>query len=297
MIFEVQSDIEKIEAETAIYAFDNFIARIDAIDFIDFHIIDRIEGLIQQIGQGAELIKLRIRANKLKDKLEDIDAEMFRQLEQKINISKDKRFVFREIIDDVLRNSLYDDELSDTIGYDNLDVFVNRLLSTNAIAEPKIELEPEMVFYQKTPARIIVELSKKINRDDVFFDIGSGIGQVVILVNLISNAKSIGIEFEPSYCNYAKDVASKIGLVDVEFINEDAREIDYSKGTVFFLYTPFIGKMMQDVLALLQKISINKIIRIFTYGPCSMEIAQQNWVRCINGKTDNIYKLYEFKSL
>jgi SAM-dependent methyltransferase len=190
-----------------------------------------------------------------------------------------------------------EDEMLDTVGYDNLDVFLNKLLSANSINETKKELEPGMVFYQKTPARIIVELSKKLNPGDVFFDIGCGVGQVAILVNIISDAKAIGIEFEPSYCNYAKEVASKFDLSDVEFINEDARTIDYSEGNIFYLYTPFLGKMLEDVLALLQKVALTKPIKIFTYGPCSMKIAHHNWLSCVNGNADNVNVLYEFRSL
>jgi tetrahydromethanopterin S-methyltransferase subunit G len=297
MISEIQFDIDQTEAETAIYEFANFNIRANAIDFIEFHIIDRIEGLIQQAGINDELLNLKSRATRIKEKLEFIDTEMFRQLKQQISISRDKGFVFRKMIDDFFSSSLSDVEHPDTMGYDNLDIFINRLLSTGTIPEAKRAPEPEMVFYQKTPARIIFELSKKISRDDIFFDIGSGAGQVVILVNLISGAKAIGIEFEPAYCNYAKEVASDLDLVNVQFINEHAKNIDYSKGSVFFLYTPFYGQMLREVFALLQKHSFNKMIRIFTYGPCSIEIAEQNWLQCINGKADDVYKLYEFNSL
>jgi tetrahydromethanopterin S-methyltransferase subunit G len=297
MISEIQSDIDQTEAETAIYELANFNIRANAIDFIEFHIIDRIEALIQQAGMNDELFNLKIRANRIKEKLEFIDTEMFRQLKQQISISKDKGFVFRKIIDDFFSSSITNVEHPDVIGYDNLDILINRLLCTGTIPEAKKDLEPEMVFYQKTPARIIFELSKKISREDIFFDIGSGVGQVVILVNLISSAKAIGIEFEPAYCNYAKEVASGLDLVNVLFINENAKDIDYSKGSVFFLYTPFYGQMLKEVLTLLQKHSFKKMIRIFTYGPCSIEIAEQSWLQCINGKADDVYKLYEFNSL
>jgi len=296
MISEIQNDLEKTKAETSIFELANFHMRADAIDFIDFHVIDRIEGLIQQIGQKEELIQLRMRANRLKNKLEDIDREMFRHLEQQISRSKHKGFVLRKIIDGFFKACYYDIGDEDTGGYDNFDIFLNRLLSTSTIHDVTHELEPEMVFYQKTPGRIIVELSKSLNQNDVFFDIGSGVGQVVILVNIMCDAKAIGIEFEPSFCNYADSVASKFDLVHVQFINEDARKVDYSKGSVFFLYTPFIGKMMQDVLALLRKVSLKNVIRIFSYGPCSRIIAQENWLTCRNGNADGVYKLYEFQS-
>ena len=65
MISEIQFDIEKTKAETSMYELGNFNRRTDAIDFIDFHIIDRIEGMIQEVGRNSELIKLGISAKKL----------------------------------------------------------------------------------------------------------------------------------------------------------------------------------------------------------------------------------------
>src|SRR5690242_12216983 len=183
MISEIQLDLEQTEAETSIYESNNFNARANAIDFIDFHIIDRIEGLMQHAGQNDELIKLKSRAERLKEKLEDADREMFLHLEQQVSNSKHKKFVLRTIFEEYLKDFACEDEMSDRIGYDNLDVFLNKLLSANAINKTKKELEPGMVFYQKTPARIIVELSKKLNPGDVFFDIGCGVGQVAIRVN------------------------------------------------------------------------------------------------------------------
>ncbi|MEO7174543.1 MAG: hypothetical protein ABI002_02055 [Saprospiraceae bacterium] len=295
MISEIQSDIEKIEADTSIYEHANFNARANAIDFIDFHILDRIDEIT--LHKEDELLELRKYAQSIKDKLEHIDEEMFQQLEQQIKISKDKGLAFRSIIDKYVDSFQYVEEPLDTTGYDNLDILINGLISNKSLSQPKRELEPEMVFYQKTPARVVLELSKKVKRDDVFFDIGSGLGQVVILVHLMSSATAVGIEFEPSYCSYAKDLAIQYDLSSIEFLNEDARMADYSTGTIFFLYTPFIGQMMQDVLALLQKVSRKKIIRIFTYGPCSATIAEQNWLNCISGNPYKINKLYEFISL
>lgn len=314
MISEMQSDLEKIETAIDIGENTNFNFRVDSIDFIDFYIIDRVEGLLQTAGQCDELRNLRLRAHQVQSTLETINTTMFLGLERQMNASSDKRLIFQKILGDYRRdatiqsdneqsnNKQSDNEQSnneqlEAVGYDNFDLFINNLLSTNTIIEAEKTLEPEMIYYQKTPARIIMELCKKVHRNDVFFDIGSGLGQVVILVNLMSGAQSIGVEFEPSYCQYAKDIVSKFALTDIEFINADARAVDYSIGTVFFFYTPFIGKMMQDVLGLLQKLAQKKEIRICTYGHCSIKIAQESWLQCINGKADNIYNLCEFKSI
>lgn len=296
-ISEIQSDISTIENDVAIYEEVNFENRADTIDFIDFHILDRIKGLQQVAEQGEHLEMLRQVAEKVKLNLEEIDLNLFKQIRQ--NIASGTSLTFKELIDRYVRVSLSDNNLPDKIGYDNLDVFVNGLLAYNTIPEPILSRTPEMVFYQQTPARIILELIEQaqLEPDDVFFDIGSGLGQVGIIVNLISNATTYGIEYEPAYCNYAKTCASDLNLLNVHFINTDARKADYSQGTVFFMYTPFKGSMLNDMLLILQKESQNRPIRVFTYGPCSSQLTRYNWLTCVNGDENNPYKLYEFKSL
>jgi len=296
VLAEIQADIQAIEQDVAIHQEINFNNRANVIDFIDFHIIDRIEGLLQNPEQTEELNILQQRAEKVKTDLEKIDNDLFTQLRENIRTGIYTGASFRKAIDQYFE---HDVSPADNIGYDNLDDFINGLLSHQAIPEATTEREPEMVFYQKTPARIIFEMATlaHLGPDDVFFDLGSGLGQVAILVNLISRATTKGVEYEPAYCNYANTCAQQLNLSNVEFINTDARLADYAQGTVFFLYTPFAGEILQTVLEILQKESLKRPIRIFTYGPCSEAIAQQNWLSCVNGKADDPYQLCEFKSL
>ncbi len=67
--------------------------------------------------------------------------------------------------------------------------------------------------------------------------------------------------------------------------------------TIFFMYTPFEGTLLKQMLDLLQQHAKSKSTRIFTYGPCSAVIAQEPWLKCKNGDGDDIYKLYEFRNL
>lgn len=296
VLAEIQADIQAIEKDVAIHQEINFNSRANAIDFIDFHIIGRIEGLLQNPEQREELEALKQWAEKIKTELEKIDAHLFKQLREKIRTGTYTGASFREMIG---KYCGYDVNMPEKIGYDNLDDFINGLLSDQAIPEATMEREPEMVFYQKTPVRIIFEIAELANLgpDDVFFDLGSGLGQVAILINLVTGATTKGIEYEPAYCNYAKACASQLNLSNVEFINIDARQADYSQGTVFFLYTPFEGEILQTVLEILQKESLKRAIRIFTYGPCSEIVAQQNWLSCVHGEANDPYQLCEFKSL
>jgi hypothetical protein len=297
VISEVVSDIDSIDGNAALYETINFNSRADAIDFIDFHILDRIEGW-QQDGSNKEPDKIRQRAGHVQQRLEKINSDLFAQLRENIRKGVCTGPAVGEMITKYTGYAFGDDDQPATAGYDNLDVFINGLLIDRDIPEPTLSREPGMVFYQQTPARIIFELAVRaqLTQEDFFFDIGSGLGQVSMLVHLFSGAKTAGIEYEPAYCNYAKNCAALLNLPGAEFINADARKGDYSRGTVFFMYTPFKGQMLEDVLALLQLEAQKRTIRLFTYGPCSPQATRQSWLKCIRGNAENPYELVEFRS-
>lgn len=297
-IFEIQSDIEETEKNASLYEEKNFDKRIEAIDFIEFHVIDQIEELLQKTAQPDKLISLKHRAEKVRSELEEIDINLFQKLRANIRTEEYTGKEFKNMVNEYVNFDLDDSEHQEKAGYDNLDVFINKLLPLNTIPEPTKELEPEMVFYQKTPARIVFELIEKAHftKEDVFIDLGSGLGQVAILVNLLAGIIARGIEFDPAFCNYARDCAKELNLPNVTFTNADARKADYSEGTVFFMYTPFKGEILQTVLGALRKESLLRKIKIFTYGPCTAEVALQSWLDFTNPE-DNIYKLAVFNSL
>ncbi|HEY4061289.1 MAG TPA: hypothetical protein VGM30_05290 [Puia sp.] len=295
----IRSDIRAIEEAAALFEEANFSGRAEAMDLIDFHIIDRIDGLLATGEPEGELEFLKRRAEKVKRELERIDGDLFARLREGIRTGLYKGPSFREMVRGYTGYAIEDvSGVENEIGYDDLDVFINGLLFDRGIPEAALQREPEMVFYQKTPARIVFEMAALagLGPGDVFFDIGSGLGQVVFLVSLISGVPARGIEYEPAYCAYAEAIAARLRLSDVTFINADALNGDYSRGTVFFLYTPFEGRLLQDMLELLETESRKRAIRVFTYGPCSLQVVRQGWLTCTNGAGDNMYKIYAFKS-
>jgi hypothetical protein len=172
---------------------------------------------------------------------------------------------------------------ADDLGYNELDVLVNGLLEVDSEpGEPQVG-EPEAVAYQPTPARIILKWIDVLQpaADEVLYDLGSGLGHVPILVNLLTSLKTRGIEREAAYVRYSKECLETLGLSDVQFINADARHVDFSDGTIFYMYTPFRGEMLQQVLRKLQAHSQRRPIRICTYGPCTWEVSQELWLRSI----------------
>jgi hypothetical protein len=298
VLSKIQSDIESIENLKTLYEEQTFDDRADAIDFIDFHVIDRIDQLLTEINPDEELLILRHQANNLKLRLENVNIHLFKRLRQSISSGICTGKAFKNEIDKYITDDPDEQSLSPEIGYDNLDMFINGIFPINNAPVETMEREPEMVYYQKTPSRIIFELVKKAHftKNDVFYDLGSGLGHVCMLVNLLSEIRSIGIEFEPEFYNYSKYCAAELNLKNVEFINSDVRSADFSDGTVFFMYTPFTGSILETVLDKLRELSRKRIIRIFTYGPCTIEIAKQTWLISTNDNDNEIYRLKEFRS-
>lgn len=298
IIQEIQSEIGAIEKNETLYEETNFTDRVEAIDFIEFHIIDRIEGMLRTSGQVGELTALKQHAELVKNRLREINEKIFRRLRANIKSGNYTGADLKRQFDKYVE-SAFNERSQDEIGYDSLDMFVNGLLRTDVVPEETREREPEMVFYQPTPARIVLELIEKANitKEDVFYDIGSGLGQVPILVNLLSGARAKGVEFEPAFCYYARQCARRLNLSRVEFISLDAREADYSDGIIFFMYTPFEGRLLQEVLDKLEGESRKRTIRIYTYGPCTLQVSYQSWLKRVDQDASHEYRLAIFRSI
>ncbi|WCT12456.1 class I SAM-dependent methyltransferase [Mucilaginibacter jinjuensis] len=297
-INDIQTDIAAIEHNTLLFEERNFDKRTDTLDFIDFHILDRIEGVLPQTDQQNLLLSLKNRAEQLRTKLEAVDAGLFQKIQDNIRSGAYTSESFKSMVREFVHFDSTNNEYQGEVGYDNLDVFLNGIFSFKNVPEQTLQREPGMVFYQKTPARIIFEMLDKVDftNEDVFFDLGSGLGFVIMLVNLLSGVKTIGVEFEPAFCNYAINSIASLNLSNIKVINVDAREADYSSGNIFFMYTPFDSHIIHDVLDLLKKEALSREIKIITYGPCSINVALQSWLKSTS-PNENINKLMIFNSL
>ncbi|MPR35655.1 hypothetical protein [Salmonirosea aquatica] len=298
MISDLQTDIEALQGNTALWNETNFEKRIEALDDLEF-IIDRIEALLQLDSPPVELFPLKQCAQTIKSQLEAINVALFARLRAAIRSGRCQGVALLDLIKTYAGSGLISSQPTNSVvGYSNLDVFTNSFFFLEILPTATLKREPEMVFYQKTPTQIILELVAKANltNQDVFYDLGSGLGHVCVLVNLLTGTTAKGIEIEPAYCSYATICASDLNLSNVVFICEDARIANYSDGTVFFLYTPFVGQILQEVLNKLQVISWDRPIRLFSYGPCTAYIAQQSWLTSTGQVNDYLYELGEFRS-
>ena len=290
------SDLAAIEADGALLEEREFARRAKAIDFIEFNLVDRID-LLPGAEQDAKLTTLRQSAVRVKRQLEEIDQRLFTRLRADIRSGALRGPALGVRIRECA--GAEGGRTRTESGYDVLDAFVNGLLLFNPVPVGTRAPEPEMVPLQPTPVRVVLELVERarLTGDDTFFDLGSGLGQVVILVHLLSGAIARGVELEPAYCDYSRKCAADLGLSTVLFDDADARQAGFGDGTTFFMYTPFEGSILEEVLARIRDLARRRRIRVFTYGPCTVETARQDWLAGAGDVAPgDTYRLAEFRS-
>jgi hypothetical protein len=167
------------------------------------------------------------------------------------------------------------------LGFDCGDELISGVLQLREPSEPDLQRSPEMVPYQPTPVRHILNLiaSTELAADDVFVDLGSGLGHVPLLVSMLTGAQSLGIEVQATYVASSCECAQSLRLSRVRFVSQDAREADLSSGTVFYLYSPFNGSILSNVLNGLRMESAHRSIRVCSLGPCTRTVANETWLK------------------
>lgn len=105
-----------------------------------------------------------------------------------------------------------------------------------------------------------------VTKDDVFVDLGSGLGKVAMLVHLLTGARTHGVEIQPALVARARTSAERLGLDGVSFEEGDARTAHLDDGTVFFLYAPFTGPALVATLARLREVATKRDIVVCALG-------------------------------
>jgi hypothetical protein len=181
---------------------------------------------------------------------------------------------------------------------DGLDLLVRGIWESQPLPAESQVPQAEMVHFERSPARILLELIDRLSPrpTDHFYDIGAGLGGVLFLIHSLTGIQVTGIEYQASYCAYATARAEELGLTGVEIVQEDAQAHDYAEGTIFFLFTPFRGRLLQTVLERIQCTTADHPITIGAYGPCARVVAQQPWLQALDDHAGHEYKLALFRS-
>jgi hypothetical protein len=277
----LQQFVGKLEEDLTLLMPNQVQQRLEALDRLDAYFPEMAEAETDEREiDGAEMDALEAaglarRARWIRDRLEIANRELYEAIRDQV-----RRGAGRLALLEWTEPSREHADAAPGMGFDFRDDLICGLLQLEQPEVGPVRFEAEMVFYQPTPARHIFNLIglSALTAADVFVDIGSGLGHVPLLISICTDARAIGIELEGAYVERARQCAERLNLDRVAFFEQDARVADYSSGTVFYLYTPFSGAMLQLVLDRLEQQAACRPIRICTYGPSTSVLAREPWL-------------------
>lgn len=230
----LEARLTAFERSAQLFTDGQFAARAEALDAVQ-QVYQLLQVNRRDARWGAHLHALKQQAKGLETRLRAADAEFFQTLRRHIRSREHTPASLRRFFD---AHTRYRPGRLGQIhrGYDALDALVQGLIRAEHEPESSQTLDRDMVHYKPVPARVILDLVDQVQltADDVFYDLGSGLGHVAILVHLLTGVTARGVEIETTYVRHAQDCAEELGLSKVQFIDRDARYVHYADGTVFF---------------------------------------------------------------
>jgi hypothetical protein len=272
---DLRAVLSPLRADSSLFLPDQLRKRLIALDDLDA----RFGGFDCEDSKRYTYSRLHQRAKAIRIRLETANAELYQSVRSDIVRGGQPRALLQW-----LEDSASDNESRSPLpglGFDYRDELVCGVLQLPEPSEPNLQPSPEMVPYQPTPVRHILHLiaAAMVAEGDVFVDLGSGLGHVPLLVSMITGAQSLGIERQAAYVVSARECAQSLQLSRVQFIAQDARDADLSRGTVFYLYSPFKGSILADVLGALRRETMHRSIKICSLGPCTHRVSDETWLK------------------
>ncbi|MBK6690493.1 MAG: hypothetical protein IPG45_38855 [Deltaproteobacteria bacterium] len=191
------------------------------------------------------------------------------------------RLAFAEVRARLARGELRPSDLEKELeGRPNVewDAYVQRLFEVSEVPEAEAERPAKMVHYLPSPFTSILELTARVGPNDVFYDVGSGLGLVTVLVAWMTGARAKGLEREPAYHRQAEALAARFPVLRVEPILGDAREHDYRDATVVYVYDTFRDELLDQLLIKLAAVAADHPLVVVSRGRSSPQIRAQTWL-------------------
>jgi hypothetical protein len=275
----LQSLVSRLERDRMLDQPDALLPRIEAIDRLDAWLLAD-EGGVTGCGP-PEAAETRARAAALRARLEAANRAGYGTIRDEIRAGGGCA-TFRRAAELVRGTRPDPGALGE--GYDDLDTLVGEVLGFDLAGDTIGDLPEDMVPYQPTPVRHVLDLFDRLalGDRDVLVDLGSGLGQVPLLTGVCTAARGIGVEVDGALVATARRSARGLGLTSVTFMHQDAREADLSTATVVYLYTPFTGEVLRPVLAALRREAATRPLRVCTYGPCTPVVAAEEWLESLD---------------
>jgi len=272
--------LQRLEGNSLLFQQNSLSERLLAMDEIDA----LAGGTASTMSEAATFAEIERRALALQSRLESANVELYQSIRTEI-IRGHRQTILRWLDD--LNPEAQNTLPRPGLGFDARDDFIASIFQHSDPGDVSSLGSREMIAYQPTPVRHVLHLLKTVtlSADDLFVDLGSGMGHVPLMMSMLAGVRSLGIEIEPAYVANAERCARTLQLGNASFVAADARDADFSKGTIFYLYSPFTGSILDQVLGHLRKQSLKRPIKLCSLGPCTCTLAKEGWLK-VSGLAD-----------
>jgi SAM-dependent methyltransferase len=146
------------------------------------------------------------------------------------------------------------------------DAWCDRVLGIEGLPEDGLDLPRGCVPYIPCSVDALLRMvdDAGVQPDDVFVDIGSGIGRAAALTHFLTGATAIGLEIQAALVRTFRDLTKNWHAPRISVVHGDAADLTgfIGIGSVFFLYCPFSGDRLERVLLELEFIARTRRIRV-----------------------------------
>lgn len=170
---------------------------------------------------------------------------------------------------------------------DERDAWLDLVFDIDDLPEDDPALPRGCVPYLPCSVATVLDALREadVTGDDVFVDVGAGLGRVALLTHLVCGAGCIGLEIQPRLVKAAREHAARLNAERVRYVEGDAADLvgRAAIGTVFFLYCPFGGARLERVLDQLHDIARARQLRVCCVG---MPTLDRPWLAAVSTIAD-----------
>lgn len=131
----------------------------------------------------------------------------------------------------------------ETIPAAHRDGWIDEVLGLGELPGDQASLPRGCVPYLPCSVNVLLQAvdETRLGPDDVFVDVGAGLGRVMALAHLLTGCATMGLEVQPHLAAAARALAVRLDLPRFTVVEGDAtaQVLRAAEGTVFFFYSPF----------------------------------------------------------
>lgn len=168
------------------------------------------------------------------------------------------------------------------------EAWLDQVLGIADLPEDGPDLPPGCVPYLPCSLDTLLRMIDvaRIESGDVFVDVGSGIGRVTALTHLLTGAGAVGLEVQSALVHQSRELAARLNVPRVSVVEGDAAKLipQIASGSVFFLYCPFSGERLEQVMDAIEDIARTRAVRVCSVD---LQLPARSWLEPI-AVSDNL---------